>query len=88
AFPHLKTDDILLASYGKSGEGWFDNTGLMNGARRKARALGVDIIADEVVGIERAGNRVTGVKLKSGAIVGAGIIVNAAGPRGGRVAAM
>ncbi len=88
AFPHLKTDDILLASYGKSGEGWFDNTGLMNGARRKARSLGVDIIADEVAGIERTGNRVTGVKLKSGATVQAGTIVNAAGPRGGRVAAM
>ncbi|MFE3838545.1 NAD(P)/FAD-dependent oxidoreductase [Pseudogemmobacter sonorensis] len=88
AFPHLRVDDILLASYGNSGEGWFDNTGIMAGARRKARALGVDVVSDEVVGITRDGNRVTGVTLKSGARVGAGTIVNAAGPRGGKVAHM
>lgn len=88
AFPHLNTEDVLLASYGLSGEGWFDNTGIMAGARRKARALGVDFVADEVVAISREGNQVTGVTLKSGASVGAGTIVNAAGPRGGRVARM
>ena len=38
AFPHLKVDDIRLASYGRSGEGWFNNTGLMYGFRNKARA--------------------------------------------------
>lgn len=88
AFPHLRTHDIRLASYGLSGEGWFDNTGIMAGARRKARALGVDFVADEVVGISRTADRVTGVTLKSGAQVGAGMIVNAAGPRGGKVARM
>ncbi|MFT3690331.1 NAD(P)/FAD-dependent oxidoreductase [Paenirhodobacter sp.] len=88
AFPHLNTDDIRLASYGLSGEGWFDNTGIMAGARRKARALGAAIVTDEVVGMTRAGNRVTGVRLASGATLGAGTVVNAAGPRGGQVAAM
>lgn len=88
AFPHLKTDDILLASYGLSGEGWFDNTGIMAGARRKARTLGVDIVTDEVVGITRDGDRVTGVTLASGVAVAAGTIVNAAGPRGGQLAAL
>lgn len=88
AFPHLKVDDILLASYGLKGEGWFNNTGLMLGARNKAKSLGAEFIADEVVEIAREGNRVTGVTLKSGAKVGAGIIVNCAGPRGGKVAAM
>ena len=42
AFPHLFVDDILLASYGRSGEGWFSNTGLMNGFKAKARDLGAD----------------------------------------------
>ena len=88
AFPHLNVDDIQLASYGLKGEGWFNNTGLMLGARNKAKSLGAEFVADEVVAISREGNRVTGVTLKSGAKVGAGVIVNCAGPRGGKVAAM
>ena len=36
AFPHLNVEDIRLASYGQSGEGWFSNTGLMNGFKAKA----------------------------------------------------
>lgn len=79
AFPHLNTEDILLASYGRSGEGWFNNTGLMYGFKNKARELGADYITDEVVAINRAGNRVTGVVLKSGPTIEAGTIVNASG---------
>ena len=88
AFPHLNVDDIRLASYGQSGEGWFSNTGLMNGFKAKARELGVDYIADEVVAISRAGDRVTGVTLKSGASVQAGAVVNASGPRAALTARM
>lgn len=88
AFPHLNVGDILLASYGRSGEGWFNNTGLMHGFKAKARELGAEYLTDEVVGISRAGDRVTGVRLKSGAEIGAGIVVNAAGPRAGLTAHM
>ncbi|TRW99202.1 FAD-binding oxidoreductase [Paracoccus sp. M683] len=88
AFPHLRVDDVLLASYGRSGEGWFDNSGLMNGFRAKARDLGADYVVDEVTGIARQGGRVTGITLASGGQVQAGTIVNAAGPRAARVAAM
>lgn len=88
AFPHLNVDDILLASYGRSGEGWFDNSGLMNGFRAKARALGADFAVDEVTGIERQGSAVTAVSLRSGARIGAGTIVNAAGPRAAQIAQM
>lgn len=88
AFPHLRTDDILLASYGRSGEGWFNNTGLMNGFRNKARALGADYHVDEVVGIGRQGERVTSVLLKSGRAIAAGTIVNASGPRAALTARM
>lgn len=79
AFPHLNTDDILLASYGRSGEGWFNNTGLMYGFKNKARELGADYITDEVMAIQRDGNHVTGVELKSGQTISAGTIVNASG---------
>ena len=88
AFPHLNVEDIRLASYGRSGEGWFNNTGLMYGFRNKARAQGAEYVTDEVVGIGREGNRVTSVTLKSGAVVKAGTIVNASGPRGGLTARM
>lgn len=88
AFPHLNVEDILLASYGRSGEGWFDNTGLMSGFRARARELGAEYLTDEVAGITREGDRVTGVRLKSGAGIGAGVIVNASGPRAGLTARM
>lgn len=88
AFPHLNVDDILLASYGRSGEGWFNNTGLMYGFRAKARELGAHYVTDEVVAIGRDGARVTSVTLKSGAVVRAGTIVNASGPRAALTARM
>lgn len=88
AFPHLNIDDILLASYGQSGEGWFSNTGLMDGFKAKAKELGAHYITDEVIGITREGNRVTGVILKSGATIRAGTIVNASGPRAALTARM
>ncbi len=88
AFPHLRVDDIRLASYGRSGEGWFSNTGLMNGFKAKARELGADYLTDEVVAIGRSGNSVTSVTLKSGAVIGAGTVVNASGPRAALTARM
>jgi glycine/D-amino acid oxidase-like deaminating enzyme len=88
AFPHLRVDDIQLASYGQSGEGWFSNTGLMNGFKAKARELGADYVTDEVMAIGRDGGRVTSVTLKSGAVIQAGSIVNASGPRAALTARM
>ncbi len=88
AFPHLRVDDIELASYGRSGEGWFNNTGLMYGFKNKARSLGAEYVTDEVVAIDRQGDAVTSVTLKSGAVVKAGTIVNASGPRAALTARM
>lgn len=88
AFPHLNVDDIRLASYGQSGEGWFNNTGLMYGFRNKARAQGAEFVSDEVVAIGRDGDAVASVTLKSGAVIAAGVIVNASGPRAALTARM
>ena len=88
AFPHLRVDDLRLASYGQSGEGWFSNTGLMNGFKAKARAQGADYVTDTVVAIGRDGGRVTSVTLQSGAVVQAGTVVNASGPRAALTARM
>jgi FAD-dependent oxidoreductase domain-containing protein 1 len=86
-FPFANFDDIAMASFGRSGEGWFDPYGLMNLVRKGAMAKNADYIADEVVTID-AGDRVNSVTLRSGEILGAGNLVNAAGASGGAVAAM
>ena len=88
AFPHLRTDDILMASYGRSGEGWFDNTGLMMGFRAKARDQGATYRTDDVVAIGRSGGQVSHVTLASGDEVAAGTIVNCSGPRAAKTARM
>ena len=88
AFPHLRVEDLQLASYGQSGEGWFSNTGLMNGFRKKARAQGADYLIDDVVDITRTGDRITGVVLKGGKEIACGTLVNASGPRAAQTAAM
>ncbi|MGC9418042.1 MAG: NAD(P)/FAD-dependent oxidoreductase [Rhodovulum sp.] len=88
AFPHLRVEDIALASYGRSGEGWFDNMGLLQGFRAKARDLGVEYATGEVMGIGCTGGRVASVALEPDVTVGAGTVVNAAGPRAALVARM
>lgn len=88
AFPHLRTEDVALASYGLAGEGWFDPAAFLAGLRRKARALGVSFVAGEVAGMERAGGRVVSVRLASGEALPAGAVVNAAGTRAAAAARM
>ena len=88
AFPHLRVDDIELASYGRSGEGWFDNTGLMMGFKNKARAQGAEYVTDGVTSIGRSGATVTSVTLASGAVIKAGTVVNCSGPRAAQTARM
>jgi FAD-dependent oxidoreductase domain-containing protein 1 len=81
-FPWISDEGIALASHGTANEGWFDGPALMQAFRRKARELGAQYIADEVVGL--APNAVT---LRSGGRIEARIIVLAAGPWSGEVAA-
>jgi len=87
-YPWLTTDGVVLASLGLSGEGWFDPASLLQAFRRKARALGVDYIKDEVSGIEHRHGQVQTLKLAGGGRLACGAAVNAAGPYAGRVAAL
>jgi glycine/D-amino acid oxidase-like deaminating enzyme len=87
-FPHLRVDDIRLASLGLSGEGWFDNTGLMTALRTKAREAGAEIVTAEAVAIDRTGGRVDAVHLSDGRRIACGWVINASGPRAARTAAM
>lgn len=87
-FPYLSTVDLVAASFGHAGEGWMDSGLLLAFLRREARAAGAVFVADEVVGLEREGGRLSGARLASGALIHAGQIVNAAGPNAGVVAAL
>jgi sarcosine oxidase len=87
-FPWLNVDGLAGGSLGLENEGWFDPYSLLQAFRRKARALGVDYAADEVVGLEVADGRVVAAQLAAGGRVACGAAVNAAGPRAAAVAAM
>lgn len=52
-FPWLNVDDILLGSYGCSGEGWFDPWAYIQGLNDKNKSLGVQYATGTVVGAER-----------------------------------
>jgi FAD-dependent oxidoreductase domain-containing protein 1 len=87
-FPWLNVDDLAGGSLGLADEGWFDAYALLQAFRRKARSLGVEEVAGEVVEVERDGGRATGVRLADGRQINADWVVNAAGPRAAGVAAM
>jgi len=86
-FPWLYADDVVAASWGRTGEGWFDGWGLMQAFRKKARHLDVTYIDGEVVQVERSGGRIEAVILKNGSRIVCGAVVNAAGASGGRALA-
>jgi FAD-dependent oxidoreductase domain-containing protein 1 len=87
-FDWLNVDDLAGGSLGLAHEGWFDAYALLQGFRRRARSLGVEERAGEVVALERDGDRVSGVRLADGSHIGADWVVNAAGPRAADVASM
>lgn len=87
-FAWLSTEGITAGAYGRSGEGWFDAHAMLTLFRKALREKKIDFIAASVTGIARDGNRVTGVSLDNGQTLEAGIVVNAAGPNAGKVAAL
>lgn len=87
-FPWLNAADLAGGTLGLSDEGWTDPYGLLQAFRRKARSLGADYLQDEAVGLVRAGDRVTAVRLAGGGSIACGAVVNAAGIAAARIAAM
>jgi len=83
-FPHLRVEDIALASLGLSGEGWFDNMGLL----QAFRSAEVERLRDEVTGLQVTNARVCGVELASGTVISCGAFINAAGPNAADMARM
>lgn len=87
-FPWLNGEGLAGGGYGAANEGWLDPSALLHGFRRKARSLGVTYLADEVVGVERALGRVVGLTLRKDGRLDCGVLVNAAGPQAGALAAL
>jgi FAD-dependent oxidoreductase domain-containing protein 1 len=87
-FPWLNLTGVAGASFGLRNEGWIDSEALLHGLRRKARALGVRYLSDSVTGVALDRGRVAGVDLRAGGRIGAGTVVDAAGPFAAEIAAM
>ena len=87
-FPWLSIEGIAAGSLGLSAEGWFDGYLLLHAFRRKALALGVKYVTQEVTGFRRSGRRVESIVLGDGSSVPCDVSVNAAGPWAAAIAAM
>jgi len=78
-FPWINTADLAGATFGPANEGWIDPYSLLQAFKRKARALDVTYIQDEVVGFDFAGASISAVKLKEGGRIDCAAVVNSAG---------
>ncbi len=87
-FPWLTCEGLAAGSFGASGEGWIDPIALLTLFRQAAQAAGVRWQRATVTGLDRENKRIALVRLSDGSTVGAGHVVNAAGPAAGDVAAL
>lgn len=87
-WPFLETDGVLLGSHNPVDEGYFDGITVFDWFRRQARARGAEYVSGEVTRLSRDGDRITHVQLADGTTYVPGVVVNCAGTRGARLAAM
>ena len=87
-FPWLRTADLALGAFGRTGEGWFDAHSLLGLVRKAARQGGATYLHGEVVAIARSAGRIESVTLADRRRIAGGLFVNAAGPQAGDVAAL
>ncbi|MXU64576.1 NAD(P)/FAD-dependent oxidoreductase [Oceanomicrobium pacificus] len=78
-WPHMNVADIRLGAWGATGEGWFDNMGLLSLFRTQARAAGVTYLKDSATGITLRGGRAVSVTRDGGAALDCGQVLVAAG---------
>ena len=87
-YPFYDVDDIVLGSINTKDEGYWDGGTVFDWLRRSSHERGVEYVANEVVSMTRAGDKITHVTLASGEVISCGHVVNASGPRAAHTAAM
>ncbi|MBW8830226.1 MAG: FAD-binding oxidoreductase [Burkholderiales bacterium] len=78
-FPWIAVDDLALAAFGQSGEGWFDGPALMQAFRRKAIACGAQFVKADACGFDLDGKQANAVLCADGRRFAADAVVLAAG---------
>jgi FAD-dependent oxidoreductase domain-containing protein 1 len=86
-WPSMHVADLGAAVYSPD-DGWLDPHSVLMGFRNKAKSLGAEFLADEVIGLARTKTRVTTAQLKTGRQLCADQFVNAAGAWAKEICAM
>lgn len=87
-FPWLSPEGLSAGTYGLSGEGWFDAHALLSLLRKALRSRDIAFVQDEVTAVDLANTGRARLRLAGSDEIEAGIVVNAAGPAAGKVAAL
>ncbi|MBL0936958.1 MAG: FAD-binding oxidoreductase [Rhizobiaceae bacterium] len=87
-FAWLSADGVAAGAYGVTGEGWFDAHALLGLLRAALKSRDIDLVKGEVTAIVRSGDRISGVTLADGTTIETGLVINAAGPNAGNLAAL
>jgi glycine/D-amino acid oxidase-like deaminating enzyme len=77
-FPSMKVDDLGSGVFSPD-DGWLDPYGVLQGLRKKAKALGADFVNDEVVALDVERRRLRAIRLKSGQTIQTDMVINTAG---------
>lgn len=86
-YPLLSEDESLFvgATFGRD-DGTMSPQAVLEAYKKKAVALGAELIEAEVTAVHHQANQVTGVQLKNGTVLQAKVVVNSAGAWGTHIA--